>query len=158
EAQVILKNTNKGDLSVKVGTGHVNWTDTNLDDHTLTCDEAHPCDLIVQLQVTYDTWYVTVPLAYGNAPPRGTTTTVATTTTGATTTTARPATTTVGAAGSGDVPSTTTGVPTVKRGGAGTPTVAGQIGADGSPKSTTTRAVHVVSGQNATASAAGESG
>jgi hypothetical protein len=111
--QAFAPGTTTGTLSFKAGIGSATWTDedpTSLAQHTITCDAAHSCELVVQFQNTAGTaatQYFTAPLTYAGAT---TTTAPGTTTTTApgTTTTTAPGTTTTTAPGT----TTTTHAPT----------------------------------------------
>jgi hypothetical protein len=84
----VLANTTSGDLTFKAGIGTATFTDELFgDQHNLTCDSGHGCDLVVQFQsnVLPGTYYFIAPLTYAGAG--GTTTSTTTSTTAATTTT-----------------------------------------------------------------------
>ena len=82
ETTVVLANTTSGDLTFTAGSGAVAWLNDSGLPLTLTCDAAHPCDLVVQFQLSvapFTTWFAT-PLTYAGGttttgPPATTTTT-----------------------------------------------------------------------------------
>ena len=94
--QTVFSNVvTSGPLNFHAGMGSVTWSDDLSGIHSLTCDEADPCDLVIQVQYSKspNTSYFTQSLSFGVGPT--TTTGGATTTTaGATTTTAAATTTT----------------------------------------------------------------
>ncbi len=94
-----------GGITFKAGVGTISWTDSSPFDpqsHTMTCDETHMCDLVIQFQTSQAgaPFFFTAPLSY--APTAGTTTSTAAATTtstavATTTSTAAPTTTSTAA-------------------------------------------------------------
>jgi hypothetical protein len=67
------RGSTSADLGFKAGVGTMSWTDedwTTPNPHTVTCGPDSPCDLVVQLQITDDTVFYTVPLCYGATCPK----------------------------------------------------------------------------------------
>jgi hypothetical protein len=92
-----IANTKSADTTFTAGTGEVGWLDDIGFPHVLTCDAAHPCDLVVQFQISVSpfTVYLTTPLSYaGGATTTSSSTTTSSTTPGGTTTTTSSTTTT----------------------------------------------------------------
>lgn len=71
EAKVVLQNATAGDLPMKLGIGAVTWIDEIGYVHTLACGPGHPCNIVVELQVTNGTIFKSVPFVAGVpvAPP-----------------------------------------------------------------------------------------
>ena len=57
------------DMQFAVGMGGVTWLDEQGYVHELTCGAGHPCDLVVEAQITNDTAFVTFPLLIGEGAP-----------------------------------------------------------------------------------------
>ncbi len=77
DAETILANGSglpggKGDLAFRIGAGTgKQWTDYWGATHTLTCGPQSPCALVVQLQVTDNTFFATLPICYGAPCAKG---------------------------------------------------------------------------------------
>jgi hypothetical protein len=64
------------DMPYTVGTGAVSWYNEMGFQYALTCDDAHPCDMVLKIEITNGTQYVRIPLCYGtqcppDSPPGG---------------------------------------------------------------------------------------
>ncbi len=104
--------TTSGDLTHNVGTGTAVWLNDTPVGVSLTCDSAHPCDLVVQVNISTapGVVYFEQSLTFGGG---GTTTTTTTTTTAppgstTTTTTSPPASTTTTTTTTTSPPASTT--------------------------------------------------
>ncbi len=68
---VVPPGSNAGDLTFRLGSGTATWTSFSPLDppeggaHTLTCGQGARCSLVIQLQVTDNTVFYTVPLCWG---------------------------------------------------------------------------------------------
>jgi hypothetical protein len=149
--QAFAPGTTSGSLTFKAGIGTASWVDedpTAGDTHTITCDSAHPCELVVQFQNTAGTGatqYFATQLTYAGATPTtdgsGTTTTTSSTSTTTSTSTSTSTSTTSSTTSTTKAPSTTTtttgsGTTTTTTPGATTTTVAGGAGGTLNPTST----------------------
>jgi hypothetical protein len=69
EKQVVLPGAASGDLSFKVGTGHVDWHNTLGFPYSLDCGPGAPCDLVIKAEITNSTAYYQIPLCFGTGCP-----------------------------------------------------------------------------------------
>jgi len=69
QPMITTTGTPSADLSAKVGTGTVGWTNERGFPYTLTCDATSPCDLVVRAEITNSTTYIRIPLCFGTACP-----------------------------------------------------------------------------------------
>ena len=69
EQLVAVPGAPTADLSFKIGTGTVDWTNERGFPYSLTCDAANPCDLVIRAEVTNSTVYFRLPLCFGTACP-----------------------------------------------------------------------------------------
>jgi hypothetical protein len=65
EAKVVLQNATAGDVPMRLGIGAVTWIDEIGYVHSLACGPDHPCNLVVELQVTNGTIFKSVPFIAG---------------------------------------------------------------------------------------------
>ena len=65
EAKVVLQNATAGDVPMRLGIGAVTWIDEIGYLHSLACGPDHPCNLVVELQVTNGTLFKSVPFIAG---------------------------------------------------------------------------------------------
>jgi len=65
EAKVVLQNATAGDVPMRLGIGAVTWIDEIGYVHSLACGPDHPCNLVVELQVTNGTLFKSVPFIGG---------------------------------------------------------------------------------------------
>lgn len=52
------------DLTFKVGTGTATWPKSGGGSASLTCDAAHPCQLVLQIEIPDGTYFESVPLGF----------------------------------------------------------------------------------------------
>jgi hypothetical protein len=57
------------DMQYRVGSGTASWYNEGGFPYAITCDDTHPCDLVLKVEITNGTQYVRVPLCYGTACP-----------------------------------------------------------------------------------------
>jgi hypothetical protein len=65
EAKVVLQNATAADVPMRLGIGAVTWIDEIGYVHSLACGPDHPCNLVVELQVTNGTLFKSVPFIAG---------------------------------------------------------------------------------------------
>jgi len=69
EKITVLGGDSSADLTFKVGTGTTNWMNDRGYPYTITCDDTHPCDLVIRVEITNSTVYFRAPLCFGAACP-----------------------------------------------------------------------------------------